>query len=364
MGKSICFVALHIYPLLKKTSIDFMGGAEVEQHLIGEELARRGYSVTYITFDHGQGLFSKIGSFEIVSAFNPSKGIPLLRFFYPRLVKIWQALNRTNADLYFFQCAGFILGVLVYWARLNNKKVIFRAGVDPDFDPNNLQLKYYRDKLLYLWGLKRCSAIVVQNSYQKSLLKKNFMRDGVIIHNGMKKPTEIYQSRDTILWVANIKKKKDPKTFIDLAKQMPDENFVMVGGKVEGHEDLFEYVTRESEKLPNLNFKGFLPLEKTEKEFDKAKLFINTSMYEGFPNTFLQAWRQGIPVISFVDPDGLISKYSLGRVAKQKDDIAKFSQSILNNEEKISSESIKEFFNEHLDIKKQIDKYEELFKSL
>lgn len=190
------------------------------------------------------------------------------------------------------------------------------------------------------------------------------MRDGVIIHNGMKKPTEIYQSRDTILWVANIKKKKDPKTFIDLAKQMPDENFVMVGGKVEGHEDLFEYVTRESEKLPNLNFKGFLPLEKTEKEFDKAKLFINTSMYEGFPNTFLQAWRQGIPVISFVDPDGLISKYSLGRVAKQKDDIAKFSQSILNNEEKISSESIKEFFNEHLDIKKQIDKYEELFKSL
>jgi len=127
MGKSICFVALHIYPLLKKTPIKFIGGAEVQQHLIGEELARRGYSVTYITFDHGQGIISRIGSFEIVSAFNPSKGIPVLRFIYPRLVKIWQALNRTNANIYYVRCASMLLGVVEYWARLNKKKVIFLA---------------------------------------------------------------------------------------------------------------------------------------------------------------------------------------------------------------------------------------------
>ena len=364
MEKSICFVSLHIYPLLKKTSINFIGGAEVQQHLIGKELSGRGYSVTYITFDHGQGIISRIGNFDIVSAFKPLAGIPVLRFIYPRLVKIWQALNRTNADIYYVRCASMLLGVVEYWARMNKKKVIFCGAVDPDFEPKDVQIKYYRDKLIYFWGLKRCSTIVVQNSYQKIMLRKNFGRDGIIIYNGMNRHYGVSQSRDTILWVANIKRKKDPNTFIDLAKQMPDEKFVMVGGKVEGHEDLFEYVTRESDKLPNLNFKGFLPLEKTEREFDKAKLFINTSLYEGFPNTFLQSWRQGIPVLSFFDPDGLITKHSLGRIAKHKEDMAGEMVSILNQKDQLESESIKKYFNENLVIEKQIDKYEELFKSL
>ena len=363
MEKSICFVALNIYPLLKKTSINFIGGAEVEQNLIGKELADRGYSVAYITLDHGQGLVSRIGSFEIFSAFNPSKGIPVLRFFVPRLVKLWQALNRTNADIYFFQCAGYLLGVLVFWARLNNKKVIFRGASDQDFEPKKLQLKYYRDKLMYFWGLKNCTVIIVQNSYQKTMLKGKFGRHGVLIHNGMKKHDGKSRSRDTILWVGNILKLKDPKTFIDLAKQMPEENFVMVGGIVEGQEELYETVTRETEKLCNLKFKGFMPLGITEKEFDKAKLFVNTSSNEGFPNTFLQAWRQGIPVLSFVDPDGLIGEHSLGRVAKNKEDMAKKMKSILCQEDKFNSQSIKNYFDENLVIEKQVDKYEEIFKS-
>lgn len=336
----------------------------MQQVLIGKELAERGYSVTYVTLDHGQGVCSREGPFEVVSTFKPQEGIPGLRFFYPRLLKIWQALNKTNADVYYYRCAGFLLGVLVFWARLNKKKVIFCGAADSNFDPKNLKLKYCRDKMLYLWGLKRCAAIVVQNSLQKNILKKNFQRNGVVIHNGMKRYRGVSDFRDSILWVGNIGSMKDPKVFLDLAKRFPDSKFVMVGGKFGGEKDLYEYVAREANRLPNLKFRGLLPFEETEKEFDRAKLFINTSVQEGFPNTFLQAWRQGIPVISFVDPDGLIAKHSLGKNAANKEDMIKEVEKFLIQENQFDSEAIKNFFNENLVIEKQVDEYEKIFKSL
>jgi glycosyltransferase involved in cell wall biosynthesis len=55
----------------------------------------------------------------------------------------------------------------------------------------------------------------------------------------------------------------------------------------------------------------------------RAALFLSTSELEGLPNTFLQSWGAGVPVVSLkLDPGGLIARHAAGVVAPNVDDCA------------------------------------------
>ena len=71
-------------------------------------------------------------------------------------------------------------------------------------------------------------------------------------------------------------------------------------------------ITAEAQGIPNLKALGPVPYSDVNKYFARAKLFLNTSESEGFPNSFLQAWIRGVPIVSFFDPDDIISRQGLG----------------------------------------------------
>ena len=312
-----CFVAHSVYPLFfHEAYTGQIGGAELQQKLIGESLSAKGVQVSFISHDLGQPDFLQEDGLTFIKSFAPSAGLPGIRFFHPRLTKIWKALIKAHADVYYCRAAGFLPGVLAVFCRMYRRKFVFAGASDTDFLPGQHLIPTQRDKLLYRFGIRHADAVIVQSVKQGALLRTNFDRDGIVIRNFHNDEVRVLPNaeRCVILWVSTIRSLKRPMRFIQLAQALPQERFVMIGGRDGSNPELFQSVSDQCAELPNLEFLGFQPLAATERYFDQSKLLVNTSEHEGFPNTFLQAWRRGIPVVSFVDPDDVIRKNGLGRV--------------------------------------------------
>jgi glycosyltransferase involved in cell wall biosynthesis len=73
---------------------------------------------------------------------------------------------------------------------------------------------------------------------------------------------------------------------------------------------------KELRPVPNIDFRGAVPPELAQRIITNSALFLSTSAEEGFPNTFLQAWASGTPVVSLkIDPDLVIEQKRLGTVS-------------------------------------------------
>lgn len=99
-------------------------------------------------------------------------------------------------------------------------------------------------------------------------------------------------------------------------------------------------------RLPNLFFLGKKDFFEVNMYFKNAKVFICTSEYEGFPNTFLQSWSNNLPVISTVDPSNVIKEHGLGFFCNDTNDICDNLSKILSNDSiyKELSNNVKGYF--------------------
>jgi glycosyltransferase involved in cell wall biosynthesis len=81
----------------------------------------------------------------------------------------------------------------------------------------------------------------------------------------------------------------------------------------------------------NVSFHGRLSYWDTNELYGRAKLLVNTSDVEGFPNSYLQAWIRGVPVVTLIDPDGVIERESLGVAARSSAQIGDAVEYLLGN---------------------------------
>jgi len=361
----ICFVAQHIYPYLSKSiNAKTAGGAELQQVYIGKSLARKGYDISYVSLDYGQPDGEILDGVTIYKTFRPKQGIFGFRWLYPRLYNLWRALKKADADVYYARCATFIPGILALFCSKYKKKFVYAGAHVTDFIPDKIRIPIKRDRLLYLYGLQRADQIIVQSLEQKKLLRDNFKLPSKVIRNfSPLSDVELPLARRRfILWVSTIREWKRPFQYLRLAQNCPEETFVMIGGKSFGKGKLYASVEQVAAEIDNLMFLGYQPFDIAEEYFDQAKIFINTSEYEGFPNTFLQAWRRGIPVISYVDPDNIVDKNNLGSIIDSEEQLMPALDNILKNMNG-STEHIRQYFQRNHSIA-TIEKYMTTFDAL
>ena len=314
---SICFVGLANLPVLaREYGKHGVGGAELQQTLLAKALAAQGYDVSMVVADYGQPDGAVWDGIKTYKACRPEAGIPVLRFIHPRWTSLWAAMKRARANIYYTSCAGALLGQVVLFAHLHGARVVFRIASNSDCDPDALLIRYWRDKRLYRYGLRRADLVLAQTPAQQQALLKNFRRDSRVVAsmtdtNG-RRPG--FEERDiSVLWVGNIRALKRPELLLEAARRLPGLQFHIIGGPMPGSESLYEKVRDAALQVPNVRFHGPIPYQEVGEFYERARVFVGTSEIEGFPNTYLQAWARGTPVVAFLDPEHLIARNGMGR---------------------------------------------------
>jgi len=302
----ICFVAPEAWPILSGSQDSkFIGGAEVQLSILARALAASGYEVSMICLDYGQPARVRLDGITVIKTYRPDEGIPVLRFLQPRFTAMWRAMGEADADVYYCRCASVLAGFGAAFCRRHGRRSIYAGASDVDFVPGKQQIQYRRDRWIFEYGLRRVDAIVVQNRTQYANCLAHYSREAVVIPSCYQPAaTARADPRGCILWAGAIRPYKRPEAFLDIARRLPALRFVMVGGT--GGDDgagehYYRSIEREARALANVEFTGFVPFSRIEPYFDRAAVVVNTSVYEGFPNTFLQAWARGVPSVALVD---------------------------------------------------------------
>jgi len=306
----ICIISLNLAGYFDTSPRSRYGGAEVQAAFVASALTSAGQEVALVVADLPPDLTLP---YPTVSAFGTREGLPGLRFFHPRMSGILDALERVDADVYYQRNAGMVTGLTAHFCRRRGKVFVYGSGSDTDF--SRVMIEGLRDKMLFRYGLRHADGVVVQSESQLRLSSGVVARPVRMIPNGALPATHPLTDRNgPIVWAGGLRPVKRPDLFIELARKIPERKFLIVGGSTTTERGYAAAIERTAAGVSNLTLTGWLPHPEVIRHIARASLVVNTSVVEGFPNVYLEAWNHGVPVISFNDVDGLIEREGLGFV--------------------------------------------------
>ncbi len=320
----VCFISPLGYGLYQPDSNLPFGGAEVQFFLLSKALAEEpSFEVSVLTTvqtDSGTerhdriALFRRHGKDQLVASFAALCRHPIrvVRGYLSAFSEMLRLFRKINADVYLHSGAGTEVGAYALICRLLRRRFVFVVSSIADVCQVYGRVEGVL-KWLYPLGVWLADEVVCRTRDQQEALRSRYHRTGALIRTGHPLRHDSTIERAIVLWVGRIHPLKQPSMFLDLAERLPAERCVMVGMRDRTHGELWHQVRERAIRLPNVQWYENVPLSSVDSHFAEAKLFVSTSEYEGFPNTFVQAAAHGVPIVSWrVDPDRVLSEHRIG----------------------------------------------------
>lgn len=348
----------------------FIGGVEHQQSMMARWLAARGHDVSLITWDEGHADGERIDGVRVLNACRADAGIPGLRFVIPRWTSLVSAMTRADARVYYQNCAEYVTGQVALFARRRGRGFVYSVASDPDCDPLLPTLRTRRERILYRYGLRRADRVVVQTRAQKRMLSEGFGRESTTIPMPCIGPRDAeYEAsrppasgRARVAWVGRVAPVKRLELLLEVASRLPHVGFDIAGPWDQDGIEMSR-LRAKAESVPNVEILGRLTREQLPGFYRSHHALLCTSAFEGFPNTFLEAWSHGLPIVSTVDPDGLIAERSLGFAADDVAGLVEALQLLLDSEDvwKGCSTRARSYFVANHDFDSVMPQFEEIF---
>ncbi|HII00172.1 TPA: glycosyltransferase family 4 protein [Methanosarcinaceae archaeon] len=334
-------------------SKETFGGATVQMFLIANELNKyKDIDVTSLTVDFGRTDGEFVNGLKICNTFSKEDNI------YVKIFKFHKAIQKTKPDVIIQHGLTLFSCLLPLYCKLFNIKFIYMFAHDVEV------AGYYqtsRKKAHFLKLLINYSDIIItQNKYQHNKILDKYNIKTNILYNGFPIVTSFNFKKEHILWVARCDKWKCPEKFIKLAFLNKQYKFVMICNESAGNEEYYSHIKELVSAVSNLEFLSHLSENEMAKIYQKSLLLINTSDDEGFPQVFIQAAMNKVPIISLnVNPDNFITKYKCGIVCDGNEMFMSDSiQNLLNNSQKYTqlSSNAYNYAKENHDIVRNVEK--------
>lgn len=377
---AVCFVAPWVYPIISgDRSSGFAGGAEVQQAAIARGLRDLGYSVSFLAADFGQPDETEHEGLRFIKIWHAQdRSLPGIRYFHPRLTGLWKGMKRAGASIYYVRDASAFTFVAGRYARRHDTRFVFASASDLNYEkPRTRELfagrGAWREHQLFVSGLQLADTLVAQHPRQVELARRWYGREAQWIRSCYSPPVKAHSAaKGVVLWVGMLRDGKHPERFLDLARSLPHLKFRMIGGagSVHGSTEegrrFYAQIELMARRLVNVEFCGFVPYGEVERHFDEARVFVNTSDHEGFPNTFLQAWSRGIPTVSFFDADARDETGAIGVVAQNETELSAAVARLTSDFEEWQSigSRCRRYFELHHSVQSVVSRYDVLFSHL
>lgn len=292
------------YPLI-------VGGAEFQAKVIASEYLKQDAEIIYISIDHEKDEVQQIDGIKVYMLKGPHRIFDKLTWYYFYTKKFTKILDQENVDLVYERMLNSFSPYLAKYCKRRNIPFVIHIADKYclDFDSS---VSGRVKQILFNITKQNQPYILTQNQEQKELVERNGANVSMVVPNILDLHYSENKSFETpfkIYWIANERPVKQINKFIELAQKMQSSNdfhFYVIGKISEASDTKIKQVN-------NLTYLGSISNEEVNEHLKTAHVLVNTSISEGFSNTFIQAWMTGTPVVSLnSNPNMLFDKYKMG----------------------------------------------------